>query len=106
MTNYKYKIVFSTKFKKMLKKIQKQNINLEELFIVIDKLANKELLDIKYKNYNLVNDKHYKNCYECHIRPELLLIYQYNDEKLLLLLINVGSHSELFKWVKNNKLYQ
>ena len=97
MINYKYEVVFSTKFKKMLKKIQKQNINLEELFTVIDKLANKEVLDIKYKNHNLVNDKYYKNCCECHIRPDLLLIYQYNDEKLLLLLISVGSHSELFK---------
>ena len=97
MIDYKYEVVFSTKFKKMLKKIQKQNINLEELFTVIDKLANKEVLDIKYKNHNLVNDKYYKNCCECHIRPDLLLIYQYNDEKLLLLLISVGSHSELFK---------
>ena len=51
MTNYKYKIVFSTKFKKMLKKIQKQNINLEELFIVIDKLANKELITQYLLNY-------------------------------------------------------
>lgn len=75
MIDYKYEVVFSTKFKKMLKKIQKQNINLEELFTVIDKLANKEVLDIKYKNHNLVNDKYYKNCCECHIRPDLLLIY-------------------------------
>lgn len=97
MIDYKYEVVFSTKFKKMLKKIQKQNINLEELFTVIDRLANKEVLDIKYKSHNLVNDKYYKNCCECHIRPDLLLIYQYNDEKLLLLLISVGSHSELFK---------
>lgn len=37
MNNYKYKVVISAKFKKMLKKIQKQNINPEELFIVIDK---------------------------------------------------------------------
>ena len=96
MINYQYEVVFSTKFKKMLKKIQKQNINLEELFVVVDKLANNKELDLKYKNHKLISDKHYKNCYECHIRPDLLLIYQYNDEKLLLLLINVGSHSELF----------
>lgn len=97
MTNYKYEVVFSTKFRKMLKKIQKQNTNLEELFIVIDKLADNRELESKYKNHKLNNDKNYKNCYGCHIRPDLLLIYQYNDEKLLLLLISVGSHSELFK---------
>ena len=31
MTNYKYKIVFSSKFKKALKKMQKQNKNIDEL---------------------------------------------------------------------------
>ena len=39
MTNYKYEVVFSTKFKKSLKKIQKQNKNVDELLDVIDILA-------------------------------------------------------------------
>ena len=85
MTNYKYEVVYSTKFKKSLKKIQKQNKNIDELLDVIDKLAFKEELESKYKNHKLINDKNYKNCYECHIRPDWLLIYQYNDNKLLLL---------------------
>ena len=96
MTNYKYEVVYSTKFKKSLKKIQKQNKNIDELLDVIDKLAFKEELESKYKNHKLIDDKNYKNCYECHIRPDWLLIYQYNDNKLLLLLNNTGSHSDLF----------
>lgn len=95
MTKYKYNVVFSTKFKKSLKKIQK-NKNIDELLDVIDKLALKEELDPKYKNHKLIDDKHYKNCNECHINPDWLLIYQYNDNELLLLLINTGSHSDLF----------
>ena len=96
MTNYKYEVVFSSKFKKSLKKMQKQNKNIDELLDVVDKLAFKEELDQKYKNHKLIDDKNYKNCYECHIRPDWLLIYQYNDNELLLLLINTGSHSDLF----------
>lgn len=54
------------------------------------------MLDVKYKNHNLTNDKNYKNCSECHIEPDWLLVYQYINNELILLLINTGSHSELF----------
>ena len=39
MTKYKYEVVFSSKFKKSLRKIQKQNKNIEELLDVIDKTS-------------------------------------------------------------------
>ena len=96
MTNYKYEVVYSTKFKKSLKKILKQGKNINELKIVIDKLALNEELDPKYRIHKLIDDKNYKNCSECHIRPDWLLIYQYNNNELLLLLMNTGSHSDLF----------
>lgn len=96
MINYKYDVVYSAKFKKDLKKILKQGKNIDELKDVIDVLAARKELDSKYKNHKLINDKNYKNCNECHIRPDWLLIYQYNDKELLLLLMNTGSHSELF----------
>ena len=97
MTSYKYNVVYSTKFKKALKKLIKQGKDINELFDIIDKLANDEKLNMKYKNHSLVNDKYYKDCNECHINPDWLLIYRYNKDKLLLLLIDTGSHSELFK---------
>lgn len=76
MTSYKYDVLYSTKFKKALKKVQKQNKSVKELLDVVDKLAVKEELEPKYKNHKLVDDKNYKNCYECHVRPDWLLIYQ------------------------------
>ncbi len=97
MTSYKYDVVYSTKFKKALKKLIEQGKDINELFDIIDKLANDEKLNMKYKNHSLVNDKYYKDCNECHINPDWLLIYRYNKDKLLLLLIDTGSHSELFK---------
>lgn len=53
--------------------------------------------EIKEVKKALINDKNYINCKECHIEPDLLLIYQVHDKELLLLLINIGSHSELFR---------
>ena len=93
----KYKIDFTSNFKKQLKKIIKQNKDINELLEVITKLANLENLDSKYRNHNLINDKTYKDCSECHIKPDWLLIYKYVDDKLVLILFAIGSHSELFR---------
>ena len=91
-----YKVVLSSNFKKQYKKVGKQGKDLKKLKVVIDKLANKEVLDTKYRDHNLINDKYYKNCRECHIEPDWLLVYQYEDDKLNLLLVATGSHSEIF----------
>lgn len=45
----------------------------------------------------MLNDsKKYKNCGECHIEPDWLLVYQYIDDELILLLVATGSHSKIF----------
>ena len=59
--------------------MKKQGKNLNKLLEVIEKLANGEQLNEKYKNHNLLNDKRYKNCKECHIEPDWLLIYYINN---------------------------
>ncbi len=97
MKNKKCILVLSSNFKKQYKKVGKQGKNLDKIDKIIDKLARFETLDSKHKDHNLINDKYYKNCRECHIEPDWLLIYQYENNKLNLLLIATGSHSELFK---------
>ena len=96
MNSYKYNVFYSSKFKRDLKKVESQGKNVTKLFDVVDKLAIKEKLEPKYKNHILKNSKRYKNCFECHIEPDWLLVYQYLDDKLVLLLVNTGSHSEVF----------
>lgn len=45
----------------------------------------------------MLNDsKKYKNCGECHIESDWLLVYQYIDDELILLLVTTGSHSKIF----------
>ena len=34
---------------------------------------------------------------ECHIQPDILLEYQKHNKELILLLLGIGSHSDLFK---------
>ena len=90
----KYEIRFTSQFKKDLKLAKKQGKDTEQLFRVIETLANGEPLDAKYHDYGLTGN--YKGCRECHIEPDWLLIYEVVEDILILLLYRVGSHSELF----------
>jgi len=94
--NAKYTVQMTSKFKKNYKQIRKQHKDIEKLILVVEKLACGEELDEKYRNHSLKNDKYYKNCKECHIEPDWLLIYQIKEDKLILLLFGTGSHSEMF----------
>ncbi len=96
LDNLKYAVKFSSTFGKSLKRIKKQGKNIEKLRDVIIKLGNGEELDLKYRNHRLIDDRYYKNCFECHIEPDWLLIYRYEYEELVLVLIDTGSHSNVF----------
>ncbi len=91
----KYDIQFTSQFKKDVKLAKKQNKNLDKLFNVIEKLANGEKLEAKYKDHNLAGN--YVGTRECHIEPDWLLVYEIKNEVLVLLLYRLGTHSELFK---------
>lgn len=94
--NTKYGIITSNKFNKQLKKIKKQGKNIEKLSYVVKKLANGEVLEAKYNDHALNDTKYYRNCRECHIEPNWLLIYKITNEVLILYLVETGSHSDLF----------
>lgn len=93
----KYQIKFTSSFKKSLKKVLKQGKEFKKIKTIIVKLANKEELEIKYKNHELNDNKKFKNCKECHVEPDWLLVYEYYENDLILLLVETGSHSEIFK---------
>ena len=90
-----YRVKFTSRFKRDLKLAQKQNKNLDELFAVIGILAAGNTLDEKYKDHELSGK--YKGTRECHVEPDWLLVYEYQDDVLLLVLYRLGSHSDLFK---------
>ena len=91
----KYKIKFTSKFKKDLKQAKKQGKDIEKLFDVIEKIAKDEALDERYRDHSLAGN--YKGTRECHIEPDFLLIYEKIEEVLVLSLVRIGSHSDLFK---------
>ena len=91
----KYDIQFTTQFKKDLKLAKKQNKDLDKLFSVIEVLARGETLPPQYRDHDLSGN--YKGTRECYVEPDWLLIYEIQDNVLVLMLYRLGTHSELFK---------
>ena len=62
-------IVYSTQFKKDFKKVRKRSLSeLKELFQIILKLENQEILDIQYKDHELTGN--WSGFRECHIKSD------------------------------------
>jgi mRNA interferase YafQ len=89
-----YKIYTTNRFEKDLKLCKKRNYNLSLLKEVIDLLQLTGKLPVKYKPHKLSGI--YSDCWECHIKPDWLLVWKQNDLELILLFTNTGTHSDLF----------
>jgi mRNA interferase YafQ len=84
---------FSSRFKKELKKYEHKPDVLKEFNEVLKFLLFGKQLPEKYKDHSLIGN--YVGYRECHIKPDVLLIYKIDEEHLYL--SRIGSHSELFK---------
>jgi len=61
---------------------------------VIKKLANGEELPARNRDHVLSGD--YAGLRECHVTPDWLLVYEIDDESIILYLTRTGTHSDLF----------
>ncbi len=87
-------IKYHTMFKKDFKRIKKRGYDISRLEKIVELLANEVPLPEQFKNHNLSGN--YNGFRECHIAPDWLLIYQVNNNELVLVLSRTGSHSDLF----------
>jgi len=90
-----YKRYYSKRFQKSFNKILRSGkIKQEEIETVVNLLATGKNLGPEYKDHVLHGE--YADCRECHIRGNILLIYKIEKEMLILILVNIGTHPELF----------
>jgi len=85
-------IDFTRQFKKDFKRYQHNIKVVDELNSAIEVLANEKQLAEKYQDHQLTGN--YKGSRECHVKPDVLLVYNVNGK--ILTLQRIGSHSELF----------
>ena len=65
----------------------------EERFqILAQYLLSGEALPLKYREHKLIGK--FIGCHECHLAPNLMLIYRYNSQYIEL--IRIETHAELF----------
>ena len=89
-------IEFTTQFKKDYKRAGKSPTHRDldtKLQTVVDLLCADLPLPVKLRDHKLKGQS--EEIRECHLKPDLLLIY-YKVEMHLLVLVRIGTHSELF----------
>ena len=88
----KYRLFKTNSFKRAYKKQRfSDEEDLSYIDVIYNLLCDKKLIE-KYKDHQLSGNM--KDLRECHIKPDLLLIYLIEDNTLKL--VDIGSHSELF----------
>ena len=88
----KYKLFKTNVFKRSYKKLQLTDIQDQAFIDVVYKLLHSMVLEKRYRDHALKGE--YASFRECHVKPDLLLIYKIDGD--LLKLVDIGTHSELF----------
>lgn len=84
------------RFKKSFKKIsQYKNYKQEKMDLCLSYLLSEIPLPKSYKDHELSGKR--KGERECHLSPDILLVYRIEKEILILELLDIGNHSTLFK---------
>lgn len=90
------RVVPTSRFKRDLKRELKgqyrQLLLADEFNAVLETLQKDETLAEKYRDHNMSGD--FAGCRNCHIRPDLVLLYE-KMEADKLLLVRPGSHAVL-----------
>lgn len=92
----KYQVVRTKRFKTAYKRVSNIKGFKKEIFIeVVETLACGRKLDVKYRDHKLTGNL--KDFRECHLAPDILLLYQIDDGILILTLVSIGNHAQLFR---------
>lgn len=84
----------TSRFKKNFKRFARDAAFCAEFASLLELLAADASLPPKYCDHPLHND--WEGYRDCHVRPDVVLVYQKTADGLVLLLLRIGSHSEVF----------
>lgn len=90
----KYTIHYSGRFKRSYKLCKRRGLNIDNFEQVVRLLAATGKLPARYQPHILSGK--YAGIWECHIEPNWLLLWKQNDTELTLLLLDTGTHSDVF----------
>lgn len=91
-----YTVDYTTQFKRAVKRCAKRGLDVNKIADLVDILREKGSLPGKYKPHKLSGFKGDRT-WECHIEPNWLLVWEQNDMRLTLLMLDTGTHADLFR---------
>ena len=89
-----YAISVTNQFKRDWKRCIKRGLPMDDLQHAITILASTGSLPQEYRPHKLSGNR--AGEWECHIKPDWLLVWEQDDDKLTLLMLNTGTHSDIF----------
>lgn len=89
-----YEFHLSAKFKRDVKKCQRQNKDMSKFKDIMELLELGHSLPSHNRDHDLTGN--WKGYRECHITPDWLLIYRVYENEQTIELARMGSHSDLF----------
>lgn len=89
-----YTIKFTGVFKRQMKLCERRGYDMELLREAIRILSTEGKLPEKYLPHVLHGDRNGQ--WECHIQPNWLLVWEQHDQELILVMLNTGTHADLF----------
>lgn len=91
----KYKIRVTKRFAKDAELCKRRGYNMLLLRDAMRLLAETGTLPAQYHPHKLTGV--YANQWECHIRPDWLMVWEPHDDEMIMLFSRTGSHADLFK---------
>jgi mRNA interferase YafQ len=89
-----YELIYTKTFKNSIKRYKKDKIILSEITDFLSLLQFESPISAKYNLHYLKG--RFTGFLECHIKPDLLIIFNKIEKEKVILLYDIGSHSNLF----------
>ena len=97
--NVIFELQITNQFKKSVNLSYRRNFDLQLLFEIVEFLAQDKTLPEKNCAHKLKGQ--YIGIWECHIKPDWILMWQEDKDTLILLLLNTATHSDFIGKRKN-----
>lgn len=89
-----YSVTTTHQFDKMFKRCHKRGYPMEKLWEAVSLLCANGCLPMSYRPHKLHGN--HAGEWEAHIAPNWLLVWEQDDKELRLLLLQTGTHNDIF----------
>ena len=86
--------IFTRQFSRDLKRAVRRGKDLNKIESIIDLLCSQSPLPPSLRDHPLLGN--YAGFRDCHIEPDLILIYRIDNNQLQLICLRLGTHADLF----------